>query len=264
MAWPGCPAGPDASAVVRCRSVIGSGSGARSATTRQPAPHRSTRRSPPSTGSIGSNTWLRLRPPGHARRWSTSTVPQRHGGVKTAAPRMTPRADRRRPHGRRRGTGRGEAPRDRLVALPPDHRHGRDLPARPDPRRLSRPHRVTRRALLGPDQADVQPYLGRARTSICRGTHRPEGSIALAGSRHGPRPTPQGQPDRRRPDHPLRSCGLLFPAHIEGKPIVESNLLPTPSLSCRLDMIPPGTYSTAHIASRSTTPLKSKSSSNSV
>ena len=68
----------------------------------------------------------------------------RHGGVKTAAPRMTPRQIDEARIGRRRGTRRRQAPRDRLPPLSADHRDRRGLSDRSDPRGISRPDRPAR------------------------------------------------------------------------------------------------------------------------
>ena len=150
-----------------CRPATGSGSGARSATTRPP-------RSASFDQSVAAQypfDWKRtlaFAPHQDTAAMVYVNCAARHGGVKTAAPKMTPRQIDDARTAAAPGARRSHASRDRRPALSPDHRNRRGLPDRPDPRRISRPDRAARRALLGPHQADVGPRLGRARPQPAR------------------------------------------------------------------------------------------------
>ena len=143
----------------------------------------------------------------------------RHGGVKTAAPMMNPRQIDEARTAAAAGAGRGQAPRDRHAPLPPDHRHRRGLSDRSDPRRISRPDRAARRALLGPHEAHVQTPTGSSPTPICPARTGPkESSPSPASDLPAGRNLKANLTDATPTI--LALLGLAIPAHVEGKPIV--------------------------------------------
>ena len=111
--------------------------------------------------------------------------------------------------------------------FPTDHRHGRGLQARPRPRRLSRPDRPARRALLGPHQARARAPPGSRPTPNLPGTHRPEGIVALAGAGIAPGRTLQADLRDIAPTI-LKLFGLPIPATSRASPLACLGEAPAP------------------------------------
>ena len=186
----------------------------------------------------------------------------RHRGVKTAAPRMTPRqiddartaAAEALAQARHPETGSPLFPQIIATAetyqLDPTREGYPDLIALPD-----EPYWVRTKLTSSHSWVEPDPNLP--------GTHRPEGIVALAGAELPPGHHLQANLTDATPTI-LALLGLPIPAHIEGKPIVETRPAgPSAPPTSRLDTIRPRNASTALITSRSTIRSKSKRSSSS-
>ena len=150
----------------------------------------------------------------------------RHGGVKTAAPRMTPRqidearsaaaealAEARHPE-----TGKPLFPQIIETAeayqIDPTREGYPDLIALPD-----EPYWVRTKLTSSPAWVEPDPNLP--------GTHRPEGIVALSGAGPARRPPSQGQPDRRHAHDP-RPARPPHPGPHRGQADRRSRIAPTP------------------------------------
>ena len=243
---PAAGSGPARSSAGLARPATDCGSGARNATTRPLARPRSTSRSPPSIHSTG-NAHSPSAPHQDTAAMVYVNCAARHGGVKTSAPRMSPRQIDEARTAAAAALAEAKHPDNGTRLFPqiietadayqidPTREGYPDLIALPD-----EPYWVRTKLTSGLSWVEPDPNLP--------GTHRPEGIVALAGAGLEPGRYLKANLIDATPTI-LSLLGLAIPAHVEGKPI--AGPATTPHVTA-------GFTATRHDAAR-TTPRRSSS-----